>query len=172
MTDTMTGDQMDDPADSQPYESAPEESEQLDQDQLQSDTSLVDRGVADALDEGYNPPEGYSAGQGFGNTAAEQAAGETLDQRLAQEEPDVFETLDREPSPDGSGMLDPDGRTLEEETLDDGEVGDARAGRLMEPNQGIGEDVDKDLIGTDVGIDAGAATAEEAAMHIVDEDRF
>ena len=55
------------------------------------------------------------------------------------------------------------------ENLDDGEVGDQRAGRLMDPNEGIGPDVDKDLVGEDVGIDGGAASAEEAAMHIVGE---
>ena len=58
------------------------------------------------------------------------------------------------------------------ENIDDGEVGDARAGRLMDPNQGIGPDVDKDLIGQDVGIDAGAASAEEAAMHIVPDNEY
>ena len=58
------------------------------------------------------------------------------------------------------------------ENLDDGEVGDQRAGRLMDPNQGIGPDVDKDLIGEDVGIDAGAASAEEAAMHIVPDETY
>ena len=36
-------------------------SEQLDQDQLQPQYSLNDRGVEDALDEGYSPPERPSA---------------------------------------------------------------------------------------------------------------
>ena len=35
-------------------------SEQLDQDQLQPGYSLNDRGVDDALDEGYSPPESHS----------------------------------------------------------------------------------------------------------------
>ncbi len=54
--------------------------------------------------------------------------------------------------------------------IDDGEVGGERAGRLVDPNQGIGPDVEKDLIGDDVGIDGAAASAEEAAMHIVPDD--
>ena len=33
------------------------------------------------------------------------------------------------------------------ENLDDGEVGDERAGRLIDPNEGIGPDVDKDMVG-------------------------
>lgn len=155
MTDLTGGDQMSDPGDAQPYEMAPDESEQLNQDPMQPGYSLNDRGVADALDEGYSPPEKYSAAQGFGNTAEEQVEGETLDMRLAQEEPEVWERP--EPSPD---------------ELNDGEVGDERAGRLMDPDQGLGEDVDKDLIGLDAGIDAGAASAEEAAVHIVPDNRL
>jgi hypothetical protein len=131
----------------QQYESVPEESEQLDQDQLQPDVSLEDRGVADALDEGYSPPENYSA-------ALRHGEHETLDERLAEEVPDEDFDDDDEYS----------------DSLDDGEVGDARAGRLVDPNEGIGPDDEKDLVGDDVGIDGAAASAEEAAMHIVPED--
>jgi hypothetical protein len=131
----------------QQYESVPEESEQLDQDQLQPDVSLEDRGVADALDEGYSPPENYSA-------ALRHGEHETLEERLAEEVPDEDFDDDDEYS----------------DSLDDGEVGDARAGRLVDPNEGIGPDDEKDLVGDDVGIDGAAASAEEAAMHIVPED--
>jgi hypothetical protein len=120
-------------------------SEQLDQDQFQPGTSLEDRGVDDALDEGYSPPERYSA-------LIREGEHETLDQRLSEEIP--------EPDPYAEEDV---------EDIDDGEVGDQRAGRLVEPNQGIGPDTEKDLIGEDVGIDASAASAEEAAMHIVPE---
>jgi hypothetical protein len=125
-----------------------EQSEQLTQGQP-ADT-LEDRGVADVLDEGFSPPEKWSPAQKFGNTAEEMRAGETLDQRLAQEEPDI----------------EPD---LESDALDDGEVGDRRAGRLVDPDAGIGLDTEKDLVGYDVGIDGAGAGAEEAAVHIVDE---
>ena len=47
---------------------------------------------------------------------------------------------------------------------------DARAGRLVAPDQGFGEDVDADLLADDVGIDGGAASAEEAAVHIIDDE--
>ena len=50
------------------------------------------------------------------------------------------------------------------------EVGRARAGRLVAPDQGFGEDVDADLVADDVGIDGGAASAEEAAVHIIDDE--
>ena len=48
-------------------------------------------------------------------------------------------------------------------------MGDARAGRLVDSDQGLGEDEEKDLVGDDVGIDDGAASAEEAAIHIVED---
>lgn len=125
-----------------------EQSEQLSQGQPYD--TLEDRGVEDILDEGFSPPEKWSPAQKFGNTAEEMREGETLDQRLAQEEPDI----------------EPD---LEGDLLDDGEVGDRRAGRLVDPDEGIGMDTEKDLVGYEVGIDGAGASAEEAAVHIVDE---
>jgi hypothetical protein len=129
-----------------------EQSEELDQ--MQPEDTLVDRGVDDVLDEGYSPAEKWGPGEGFGSTAAETEQGESLDQRVAQEEP--------EPDPYG----DEDAQT----PVDD-EVGDARSGRLVDPDEGSGEDTEKDLVGDDVGIDGAAASAEEAAVHVVpDED--
>ena len=91
----------------------PDESEQLDQ--LQPDETLIDRGVGDVLDEGYTSPEHWSAAQAYGNTAAEMRRGESLDQRLAQEQPEV--PAEYEPwQPDPA-----DGR----------QVGNHRAGRLV-----------------------------------------
>ena len=88
-----------------------------------------------------------------------------MDQRLAEEVP--------EPDPYADPPVEENLTVRDElENIDDGEVGDLRAGRLMDPNEGIGEDLDKDLIGVDVGIDAGAASAEEAAMHIVPEEEY
>lgn len=125
-----------------------------DEDQLQPEDTLDDRGVDDALDEGYVPRDGWSAGQGYGNTAAEEARGESLDQRIAQEQPDI----------------DPNNDTWVDDDLNDGEVGDLRSGRLVAPDEGVGEDDEAASIASDVGIDGAAATAEEAAMHIVPED--
>jgi len=67
-------------------EVVPDQSEQLD---LQPEEMLLDTGRDDTLDGGYEVPDHYSAAQGFGNTPEEQAEGETLEQRLAQEEPDI-----------------------------------------------------------------------------------
>lgn len=132
-------------------EGLPDESDNLDQ--LQPEDTLIDRGVDDVLDEGYSPAEKWSAGEGFGSTADEALQGENLDQRVAQEEPDV----------------DPYAET-DGEDLDDGEVGTDRAGRLVDPDQGSGEDIDSELVGDDVGIDGAGASAEEAAVHVVDDE--
>jgi hypothetical protein len=129
----------------------PDESDNLDQ--LQPEDTLVDRGVDDVLDEGYSPAEKWSAGEGFGTTADEALQGESLDQRIAQEEPDI------DPYAEGDG-----------EDLDDGEVGSERAGRLVSPDEGVGEDIDSELVGDDVGIDGAGASAEEAAVHVVEDE--
>jgi hypothetical protein len=118
-----------------------------------------DRDPDDELDPGYSPPERWSAAEGYGNTPWEEAHGESLDQRVAQEmpEPDPYDETD-----DLDDLDDLD---------EDREVGDARAGRLVDPDEGYGEDTEKDLVGEDVGIDGAGASAEEAAVHIVpDED--
>ena len=113
----------------------------------------VEGDVEDELDRGYSPPEKYSPAQGYGNTPYEEATGESLDQRVVQEEP--------EPDPYAE---------VPTENLDDGEVGDERAGRLVDPDQGLGEDTEKGLVGDDVGIDGAAASAEEAAVHVVRDE--
>jgi Family of unknown function (DUF5709) len=120
------------------------------------DQVLGDDEVDEALDTSYSPPERPRELDAFGTTVAEQRAGETLDQRLRQEEPDPAMQADL-----------PDDQ-FEDGALDDGEVGDARAGRLVDPDEGLGEDTEKDVVGWDAGIDGGAASAEEAAMHIVE----
>jgi hypothetical protein len=125
-----------------------------DEDQPSNIEDLGDEDVDDELDRGYSPPERYSAGQGYGNTPWEEEHRESIDQRIQQEEPepDAYDT-----SAD------------DDELLVDSEVGDARAGRLVDIDQGLGEDEEKDLVGDDVGIDGAGASAEEAAVHIVQD---
>ncbi|MFG2632548.1 DUF5709 domain-containing protein [Streptomyces sp. NPDC048362] len=140
---------------------------QPDPSEIQEDSGVLDvedtldfDGVADPLDRSWSPPERPLAVNHFGVTAAEGKAGETLDQRLAEELPDPA-------PPDGDGIGDCDG--TDGEPLDD-EVGDARSGRLVAPDEGAHEDDEAALVATDVGIDGAAASAEEAAMHVIDED--
>ncbi len=124
-------------------------------DQLQPDDTLDDRGVDDVLDEGLSPPERASRATARGMTAREDAEGESLEDRLEQEEPDPNATIDHT----AAGGVESDAAT---DPTDGFEVGDDRAGRLTEP--------DGDLDAEEVGIDGGAASAEEAAVHVVEED--
>jgi hypothetical protein len=121
------------------------------EDQLQPSGTLDDRGLEDVLDEGYSPPDREPGHLRHPHEVDER---ETLDERLAEEEPDVGAGLDDE----------------SDDTLDDGEVGNARSGRLIAQDAGAGDDEDSDLWATDAGIDGAGASAEEAAMHIIDED--
>ena len=50
------------------------------------------------------------------------------------------------------------------------EVGRVRAGRLVAPDWGFGEDTEAELVAEDAGISGGAASAEEAAVHIIEDE--
>lgn len=108
--------------------------------------NLTGDDLEEPYDTGYSPPEHRPQATRYGTTAAEQEAGESLDQRLAEEEPD----LDLDAGVD--------------------EVADPRAGRLVAPDEGAHDDEDAELFATDVGIAGSAASAEEAAMHVIDEE--
>src|ERR1700733_9372322 len=65
------------------------ESEDLQDYQVQDSTDTLSGAPGDdPLDRGVVPPERWSAGVRFGDTAAEQSEGESLDSLLAEEEPD------------------------------------------------------------------------------------
>lgn len=124
--------------------------------QLDAEDTLEYGSPEDPLDEGYSPPERRWATDDWGTTPREERTGESLDQRLAREQPD--RTVD-----DGDGLGDES--DTDGELIDD-EVGDLRAGRLVEGDGG-----DDELHATDVGVDGAGASAEEAAVHVVpDED--
>ncbi|MEN5073238.1 DUF5709 domain-containing protein [Isoptericola cucumis] len=118
-----------------------------DEDQLPEEDTLLDPELTDKLDEGYSPLERPRANH-WGETAWEESAGEPFDRRLREEEPDVWESdpLDR---PDTSRA----GRLVADDEADPGEDGDR----------------DNDVYGEDAGIDGAGASAEEAAVHWVDE---
>ena len=126
----------------------------MSEDQLQPSETLEDRGVVDVLDEGYSPPEREPAHLRHPHEVDEP---ETLDERLAEEEPDVLVDPDEDDDADTFGIDAED------------EVGGERTGRLVAQNQGSGEDEDAELWATDAGIDGAGASAEEAAMHVIDE---
>jgi Family of unknown function (DUF5709) len=117
------------------------------EDQLQPSDTLDEHGVEDVLDEGYSPPDREPRHLRHPHEVDEP---ETLDERLAEEEPDITADLDAEDADDA-------------EDLEGGEVGAARSGRL------VGGDAD-DMWASDAGIDGAGASAEEAAMHTIEDE--
>ena len=157
-----------DPTDNESYHGYSVDDET--QPQGEGDSLVDDRGLSEPLDEGYSPPERWSAGQGFGNTPLEESVGESLEQRVEQEvpEPDPYELADVEAERGDLAPLvaeEPAGDDVGAEADVDGE----RAGRLVADDEGAHTDTEKDLVATDVGIDGAAAGAEEAAVHVVDD---
>jgi hypothetical protein len=133
-----------------------------DEDQLQPEDTLEDPEAGDVLDRGYSPPDRPPKGYDDYPTEAERLRGESLDEKLAEEEPDIdpYAEDDRDDDREDENALD------EQLGLDEA---DERTGRLVAPDSGLGEDVDKQEVATDVGIDGAGASAEEAAMHITRE---
>jgi len=121
----------------------------------------------DPLDQGIALPDHWSRAMRYAEEGEEDD--ESLDELLGEEEPDV--------------SLDSDDESWDEnETSEDISrqrrvVGqEPRAGRLVAEDEEmyVGSDtslvLEDQLTALDVGIDGGAATAEEAAVHVVDED--
>ena len=126
----------------------------------------------DPLDRGVAAPERWSAGIRYGTTAEEQERGESLDQLLAEEEPDERPEIDDDSELEGfDGDEDAADEDIDGLLLDDGP--DPRAGRLVTVDEdGNPVDEDADLVARDDGIDGAAASAEEAAVHVVEEDDY
>jgi hypothetical protein len=114
------------------------------------DLDPVDNLTGDDPDEnmqtGYNPPDREPYNLRHVPTAFEEREGESLDQKLSEEERDI--------------------------SVDDIDAGDAdpRAGRLVAPDQGVNPDEEGEELAEDVGPAGYASSAEEAAMHIRSED--
>jgi hypothetical protein len=122
---------------------------------LDASDTLDDDLVTDPLDTGVVAADRWAGANRYGTTPAEQRAGESLDQLLAQEEPDI--------DPYAEEADD------EDELIRRGYDREARAGRLVADDEGFGPDDEPDSIARDVGIDAGGASAEEAAVHLVED---
>jgi hypothetical protein len=144
-----------------------------DEDQLQGGDTLEDPDVDDVLDAGFSPPDRARGSLAWGTTAWEQSQDETIDQPIQQEIPDpdtAYGAPDNESGLDEPEMLggdDPDAIPVEDDFVSDS---GARAGRLVAPDQGTGEDDVQDEVAQDVGIDGAGASAEEAAMHIATDE--
>jgi hypothetical protein len=114
--------------------------------------------VAGDTQEVIEPPHDTAlAVDEFGTTAAEMHEGESLDGRIAREEPDVLEAAGS-PADDSPGA----------DTPFDERAGQG-VGRLVEPDEGAHTDTEPDLVASDVGTDLGGYTAEESAIHLEPE---
>jgi len=118
----------------------------------------------DPLDRGVVAPQRWSAVLKSGFAPEDRNAGQSHDQLLAAEEPDII--LDT----DESGRYEAgwDENATEDDILRLGrEVGpDPRVGRLTSADSTL-RIANADYVARDAGIDGGGATAEEAAIHIV-----
>lgn len=128
----------------------------------------------------------------FGTTAEEARDGESLDLKLDREVPDPALDADDRPdttaSPIAAESFDPDAVAEDLDAVDrdtaldeapvepnldspvsmyDTGVGgrDGTVGRIVEPDQGVGEDTEKDAIAYDAGAAGGGPSAEELALH-------
>jgi hypothetical protein len=117
-----------------------------DTDDLDPIESLSGDDPDEEMQTGYNPPDREPYNFRRIPTEFEERQGESLDDHLAEEVPDISADDDWSPAD-----VEP------------------RAGRLVAPDEGLEEDREKDLVGDDVGIDGAAASAEEAAVHIIPE---
>ncbi len=142
---------MSEPAEDTPATSAdPQWPGEGDHNQLPKEDTLEERGVDDLVEEGYTPLDRDPL-RGENLTQAELIEGDTITERLEQEEPEVWEEP-QEPDP----SREPD-----------------RAGRIeaaSEEAAGPLGEREQDVMAEDVGVAGGAATAEEAAMRIREEN--
>lgn len=117
--------------------------------QLPLEDTLIDRGLADNLDEGYSPPEKPSTS--LDETSAEQNEPDDIEEREDMLEAEVWE-------------LEPDETATADPNYD-------RTGRLYAPDE-AGTGHEQDVAAVDEGRAGGSASAEEAAMHFEGEEEF
>lgn len=138
----------------------PEEPDQGASVQLESGESLDGRPGTDGLDAGVVSPNRPFGLDDPDTTPEGQRDRETVDERLAREIPD-----------DTGGAATAPGPELSEGEIGT-EAGQDRSGRLAPAEPDPDQVPGRSLAATDVGIDGGVASAEEAAVHDLDEDEI
>jgi len=120
----------------------------------------------DPLDRGVATPDRWSAGTRYALEGEEES--ESLDELLAEEEPE--ETVE-----DDEESWDENETGADVTRLERDDDPDPRAGRLAAVEADVYGDgdvravQDGELLGSDTGIDGGGASAEEAAVHVIDD---
>ncbi|KGN33795.1 hypothetical protein N802_08270 [Knoellia sinensis KCTC 19936] len=133
---------------------------------------LLDSSEGDSLP--VSPPDRQPRATEWGTTASEQAQEETIDQRIAQEEPDPASAYG---APDNESGLDDGPRVGGDDedaiSADDDFLGepseDLDGGSLTTPDEGVRPDDEGALVGDEGTGSGGAETAEESAMRVVEE---
>ena len=143
------------------------ESEDLaDYEVLDANDTLDGNPGDDPLDRGIVTPDRWSAGVQYALKGEEDS--ESLDDLLAEEEPD--DTVD-----DGEESWDENETGADVTRLERDDDPDPRAGRLAAVEADVYGDgdvrtvQDGELLASDTGIDGGGASAEEAAVHVIDD---
>lgn len=117
-----------------------------DTDDLDPVENLTGNDPDEMMQTGYNPPDREPYNLRRVPTPFEERQGESLDQQLAEEEPEVWDNA--------------------EEDVE----GEQRAGRLVGSDEGSHLVTDS-VVADDVGPAGYGSSAEEAAVHIVSDDR-
>ena len=146
-----------------PEQRRPESADLTDYEVLDASDTLDGDPGDDPLDRGVAAPQRWSAAIRHGSTAEEQQAGESLDELLAEEEPDVTGEVDDEPIGDLTEDEDAAAEDVDGLLLDDGP--DPRAGRLVAEDEGAHPDEEADLVARDTGIDGGAPPRKGSDAH-------
>jgi hypothetical protein len=150
-------------------------------------------GDLNPYDTTWSPPDRQPHNTRYGTTLAEERAGESLADKLAEEEPDVYATLEEtggspadsraETNGDVQAALEVDAEdpAIRAELAANGgdcdfpaagyAEQDSRAGRLVQLDEGAHPDKESEMVAYDAGIAGAGASAEEAAIHVVEEDR-
>lgn len=122
----------------------------------------------DPLDAGVVAPEHWTAGLRYAAEGDDES--ESLDEELSEEEPDVTAS-------DEDDFWD-ENETGQEAARDkQGDEADPRTGRLVSEDEDVDSGdtsavMEDELVAQDVGIDGGAASAEEAAVHFTGDPEF
>ncbi|HEX6452405.1 MAG TPA: DUF5709 domain-containing protein [Trebonia sp.] len=123
----------------------------------------------DPLDRGVATPDHWSAGLRYAAEGDDES--ESLDEQLSEEEPDITVS-------DEEDFWDENETGQEASRDEQGADADPRTGRLVSEDEDVDGDGDTslvmedDLVAQDVGIDGGAASAEEAAVHLTGDPEF
>ncbi|MCY0920033.1 DUF5709 domain-containing protein [Streptomyces sp. H27-G5] len=122
----------------------PQDTDQTSEGQPDMENALDEPNADLGLDEGYRTAaDRPSVVTRHGTTGREQSEGQSLEERLAEEVPEIGD------APRAPFLLDEDG-----------------VGRLVSVTE-AGSRRNTDVMGFDAGDDAGEESAEEAAMHVV-----